>query len=723
MFEASSSYIILLRLLLFPVPWNNYSGNDSLYDIINTLFIAGLFNCFNTSKVWQDKHATVEGSLFHKRRQWRVDRDCHCKEAATAVLNQFCKFIMLGTPNHGSPVARLQHIIPRIYEEIFCSSHLIGMIDELDLGSGFLDLLNYGVQDVPSEGNWSSDCGTHGAEWLYGLDRNHVYCIGGTSPCGTVCEKVHPFICGDNDGIVSTRSAYLWAIPPGNFWLDTQLRDAAGQVVHADHFQSDCSYSINPGIAKAVREILDGDPPAHIDRASAPETQSVDDPIQLLPPLVGTTLLSAPFTDTSLVTPATQAVFQCYWKDVPLSYAVVSPGGVVIDEAYAETSPLVLHIATDLSSNFIVQDPETGNWAHQVNTTSAVEPDSLWILVSHDSDIVLEPSVTSGIDPHGSFDCSVALTEADAPIAGSSVSAAVRTPLGDSLELPLLDDGSGGDPVAGDGVFTATLGAAGVPGTYVFVFTGTGDIPGLGIFERVAVATGRAESLPNIAVAETGLRASTSESLLGLGVELACTFENTGAAIADTVRLQILSAEANAVVADTLVSMVPGQAVELRGDWHTNVVGTVSFAASANVIGAGSEVSYIDNGDSTSVLVGHPASGSTAVEAVDPSVDPENTTGEESPRVLHFKTYPNPFNPATKIRFEVQGGEAHVRLRIYDLRGQLVRTLIDRRLGRGAHERTWDARDNRGLRVSSGAYFCRIEVSSSIFTRKMMVVK
>ncbi len=69
--------------------------------------------------------------------------------------------------------------------------------------------------------------------------------------------------------------------------------------------------------------------------------------------------------------------------------------------------------------------------------------------------------------------------------------------------------------------------------------------------------------------------------------------------------------------------------------------------------------------------------------------------------------FPNPFNPQTAIAFELQKA-GPVRLGIYDLRGRLVRQLLDEQRGTGRQEVTWDGRDSNGQMVASGTYVVQI---------------
>ncbi len=100
----------------------------------------------------------------------------------------------------------------------------------------------------------------------------------------------------------------------------------------------------------------------------------------------------------------------------------------------------------------------------------------------------------------------------------------------------------------------------------------------------------------------------------------------------------------------------------------------------------------------------------------------EGTLDAPRQTVLH-QNVPNPFNPTTQIQFDLaQNGR--VALRIYDVAGRLVRTLIDKDMavGRGYKE-VWNGLDDRNQRVASGIYFYRLDAVGEAFIRKMVIMK
>jgi hypothetical protein len=85
--------------------------------------------------------------------------------------------------------------------------------------------------------------------------------------------------------------------------------------------------------------------------------------------------------------------------------------------------------------------------------------------------------------------------------------------------------------------------------------------------------------------------------------------------------------------------------------------------------------------------------------------------------------YPNPFNPITTIRFTLQEA-APVSLQIFNIRGELVKTLVGRELGAGTHERRWNGRDGFGHAVASGTYFYRLRLGGEkVYSGRMEMVK
>ena len=107
------------------------------------------------------------------------------------------------------------------------------------------------------------------------------------------------------------------------------------------------------------------------------------------------------------------------------------------------------------------------------------------------------------------------------------------------------------------------------------------------------------------------------------------------------------------------------------------------------------------------------------------AADVEN--GHEIPVIASFalnQNYPNPFNNFTKIRFKIKqlGTNLHVLLKIYNVLGREVKTLVDQKMAGGEYEMIWDGRDNEGNLVTSGMYFYRLNVGNYFNSVKKMIL-
>lgn len=86
------------------------------------------------------------------------------------------------------------------------------------------------------------------------------------------------------------------------------------------------------------------------------------------------------------------------------------------------------------------------------------------------------------------------------------------------------------------------------------------------------------------------------------------------------------------------------------------------------------------------------------------------------------QNYPNPFNPSTTIRFQLRNA-AQVSLIIYNLLGEKVRTLLDRRFEAGSHQIVWDGQDDFGKRVTSGVYFLQMVANKRNSTNAFVQIR
>jgi len=135
--------------------------------------------------------------------------------------------------------------------------------------------------------------------------------------------------------------------------------------------------------------------------------------------------------------------------------------------------------------------------------------------------------------------------------------------------------------------------------------------------------------------------------------------------------------------------------------------GPVPFAGLESSINDRDEIAFVAGGD---VYLAVPAAPSVASAG--------------APRSLGLRqNVPNPFNPSTRIEYDVPSGGARVRLDIYDVAGRRVRTLVSGRQSAGNKQVEWDGRTDAGTAVPSGVYFYRLSANGRVETRRMVLAK
>lgn len=103
----------------------------------------------------------------------------------------------------------------------------------------------------------------------------------------------------------------------------------------------------------------------------------------------------------------------------------------------------------------------------------------------------------------------------------------------------------------------------------------------------------------------------------------------------------------------------------------------------------------------------------------------DSATGIRSARIgngMRLDAYPNPFNPSTTLSVTAPEGSM-VTVSIFDVKGGLVKNLVDDMVADVHQEHVWDGKDARGNQVSSGVYFCRLTAGDKTLTSKMILVR
>ena len=114
----------------------------------------------------------------------------------------------------------------------------------------------------------------------------------------------------------------------------------------------------------------------------------------------------------------------------------------------------------------------------------------------------------------------------------------------------------------------------------------------------------------------------------------------------------------------------------------------------------------------------------TRSQVMEVLLSPTAVSQQALPMVNELRqNYPNPFNPETTISYDLST-ELIVTLTIYDLSGQVIRTLVDdQAMSAGQYQSIWDGRDESGVKVASGVYFYQLRAGEFTAKKKMTLLQ
>ncbi len=104
---------------------------------------------------------------------------------------------------------------------------------------------------------------------------------------------------------------------------------------------------------------------------------------------------------------------------------------------------------------------------------------------------------------------------------------------------------------------------------------------------------------------------------------------------------------------------------------------------------------------------------------VNNGVSNENDTQE---LIVSKSSYPNPFSQTSAIDIQAKRAQ-HIQVAIYNLKGQLIKTLADETFAQGMHNISWDGRDQNGNKCSNGVYFYKVVTPEKTFSSKTILIK
>jgi hypothetical protein len=176
---------------------------------------------------------------------------------------------------------------------------------------------------------------------------------------------------------------------------------------------------------------------------------------------------------------------------------------------------------------------------------------------------------------------------------------------------------------------------------------------------------------------------------------------------------------------DTALGTDGGNNIEADPLFKNTTTGDLSLWSSSPAVNAG-DSSALPAGTTTDLAGNTRIYGAQvdmgAYEVQSPATGIGDDVTSLAQGVLLRSAYPNPFNPAVTIAFEL-AQRKQVQMSIFDAGGRLVQNLVDGVFDPGTHKVTWNGRDKSHTAVSSGMYFVRIESDGRVETKKIVLLK
>jgi len=180
---------------------------------------------------------------------------------------------------------------------------------------------------------------------------------------------------------------------------------------------------------------------------------------------------------------------------------------------------------------------------------------------------------------------------------------------------------------------------------------------------------------------------------------------------------------------DSVALLPPALDMDLKYDNQSDMLRILIWSLEAHTIpaGTGNFLSIYLNGDGTLQLDTASASNAQGTANLNVEQVPCSQLGPDTtfslPRTfVLYQNYPNPFNYYTTIPYEVKD-ESIVQIDILNIRGQIVRNLLYSTKNRGFLSISWNGKDNKGNRLPSGVYLCKMKVKNQTQTIKLLLLK
>lgn len=642
--------------------------------------------------------------------------------------HQVRNLVMLGTPNHGGRFSTLAtwcgfaEKSPGVYDLITNSSALRW------LNFGNLDQKDKICADSPSEA----------------IDNGLVtyYTLAGTGPSLIRCEHrpdIEHLLCWlekaeaddpvgwcSSDGVVPWKSVRLRTLSPSNQWLDTELCDLTTGLVHSSiiaYPPESVGMLESPAVVDFVLDILDGGDlpcrnphtPARLEDSSEGAGGGYSEPtFSLISSTTDSLGPSGTRTYEAPVDSSEGVAFFASWEDSPVTIRLISPDSTIFVPADTAAVPGLQYERDDTLGYVALAmlNPVPGTWRAEVITGGGPGLTHYTVdWVAQDGGLRLsggaDPEV---VDPGEPVVLTATLSQDGAPMPAAT-SAVVTSPSGVRLPVTLVDDGTAGDSMAVDGTYTGTIAAPNEDGVCTVAISSETSLPVGGTAARFIERTFSVVKQPDLTLSAADIRWAPRIGFVGRNAELCATIHNVGNAGADTVAVTFENLSTGAILGQIRVAVAAGDSAIARILWVPSVRG--KHQVTVSVARVGGVERDVTNNTAEVVL---PVAGPTPTAGVGES----ETVSPARP--WFAPPFPNPFRSRVVLEFDV-ASPGPVRLRVFDVQGRLIRTLVTESLPAGRYTRAWDGVSDAGAPVGSGFYFIQMVAPEHRQTRKVLLLR
>ena len=481
----------------------------------------------------------------------KVDLVCHSMGGLAARCyiekayhNDVRNLVMIGTPNHGTPLAAFS-LIPGL-------GNLIGGTAGIEMipHSGFLNNLNYGSP-------WT----TSGTDiTIATIDYNAI--------AGTYHRWYVPWaylVPRPNDEIVSVDSVAMSGVPPQKVPYNH-----TGEINADDTFQK----------VLAILLGYSADATIAVQQSSTLEQDEQDNSTGQLAPIISGKIFSGGQQSYGIPISATSdASFVLFWQSGNLSLTLTTPSGTIINSSVAQGNITYYPEYNEnnvTAEGYDVTNPESGVWQLHVSALDVpAEGENYSVLTGLETSINLSLNFAKyEYNPGEQISIVAELENGSSPLTGALVTAAIQRPAGLVDILALYDDGLHGDGQATDSIYANAYANTSTSGMYGITVSANGTVNSKG-FAIQAVSTVWAEYYPDLTLASSNISFSNNAPLPGKNVTISARISNRGEANAGNASVLFYDgAPADGVlIGENVINVNVGQTANASVSWNATTGG------------------------------------------------------------------------------------------------------------------------------------------------------